>query len=83
MVNGYSPPDRRPIPRDERTAPHDRFRRHARSPTEAESALLETVKIKAEELETLFDSIRPGRYRSLGYTALEEAVMWAVKELTG
>jgi hypothetical protein len=30
----------------------------------------------------LFDQVKAGRYRSLGITALEEAVMWTVKELT-
>ena len=49
---------------------------------EAYDAMLERVKSKAAELETLFEAVKPGRYRSLGLTALEEAVMWAIKELT-
>ncbi len=44
--------------------------------------LHDAIKAKAVELETLFEQVKPGRYRSLGLTALEESVMWTVKELT-
>lgn len=62
--------------------PVSRFRPRYRALTDDEKALHDAIKIKAAELESLFDQVKPGRYRSLGMTALEEAVMWTVKELT-
>ena len=59
-----------------------RFRPRYRALTDEEKALHDELKTKAAELEVLFDKVKPGRYRSLGFTALEEAVMWTVKELT-
>lgn len=59
-----------------------RFRPKYRALTPEEKALHDEIKAKAVELETLFEKVKPGRYRSLGITALEEAVMWTVKELT-
>jgi hypothetical protein len=59
-----------------------RFRPRYRALTEVEKALHDAIKGKAEELAELFERVKPGRYRSLGLTALEEAVMWTVKELT-
>lgn len=59
-----------------------RFRLRYRALTEAEKTLHDDIKGKAAELEALFEMVKPGRYRSLGMTALEEAVMWTVKELT-
>ena len=59
-----------------------RFRPRYRALTDDEKALHDELKSKAVELEALFDKVKPGRYRSLAFTALEEAVMWAVKELT-
>ena len=59
-----------------------RFRPKYRALTDDEKALHDEIKGKATELETLFEKVKPGRYRSLGFTALEEAVMWTVKELT-
>lgn len=59
-----------------------RFRPRYRALTDDEKALHDQIKSKAAELEVLFDQVKPGRYRSLGHTALEEAVMWTVKELT-
>ena len=66
---------------DAETQP-SRFRPRYRALTPDEKALHDQLKEKAAELETLFEKVKPGRYRSLGLTALEEAVMWAVKELT-
>lgn len=60
----------------------ERFRPRYRALTDDEKALHDAIKGKASELEVLFDQVKPGRYRSLGLTALEEAVMWCVKELT-
>ena len=59
-----------------------RFRPRYRALTDDEKALHDQIKAKASELEGLFEQVKPGRYRSLGFTALEESVMWAVKELT-
>jgi len=59
-----------------------RFRPRYRALTEDEKALHDRIKEQAVVLENLFDQIPEGRYRSLGYTALEQAVMWAVKQLT-
>ena len=62
--------------------PVSRFRPRYRALSDAEKALHDAIKGKASELEALFDQVKPGRYRSLGFTALEESVMWTVKELT-
>lgn len=59
-----------------------RFRPRYRPLTDDEKALHDDIKGKAAELEALFEKVKPGRYRSLGMTALEESVMWTVKELT-
>jgi hypothetical protein len=59
-----------------------RFRPTYRALTEIEKALHDQLKAKAVELETMIETIKPGRYRSLAITALEESIMWAVKELT-
>ncbi len=64
------------------TEPVSRFRPRYRALTPEEKALHDAIKAKACELETLFEQVKPGRYRSLGLTALEEAVMWTIKELT-
>ena len=63
-------------------APVSRFRPQYRALTADEKALHDALKAKAVELEDLFNEVKPGRYRSLAHTSLEEAVMWAVKELT-
>jgi len=59
-----------------------RFRPIYRTLSADEQALHDSIKGKAEELLVLFETVQPGRYRSLGITALEEAVMWTIKELT-
>ena len=59
-----------------------RFRPRYRALTEDEKTLHDAIKAKAAEMESLFERVKPGRYRSLGLTALEESVMWTVKELT-
>lgn len=59
-----------------------RFRPLYRALTPEEKALHDNIKAKAEDLCALFVQVKPGRYRSLGITALEEAVMWTIKELT-
>ena len=62
--------------------PVSRFRPRYRALTDDEKALHDALKAKASEMEALFEQVKPGRYRSLGFTALEESVMWTVKELT-
>lgn len=62
--------------------PTSRFRPRYRALTDDEKALHDAIKTKAAELEALFETVKTGRYQSLGLTALEQAVMWTVKELT-
>jgi len=57
------------------------FRPRYRALTDDEKALHDAIKGKASEMEALFEQVKPGRYRSLGITALEASVMWTVKEL--
>lgn len=59
-----------------------RFRPRYRELRVEEKDLHDLIKEKATELEALFESVPDGRYKSLGMTALEESVMWAVKQLT-
>jgi hypothetical protein len=67
---------------DSVSEPVSRFRPKYRALTNEEKVLHDLIKAKASELEVLFELVKPGRYRSLGMTALEEAIMWTVKELT-
>lgn len=60
-----------------------RFRPRYRQLTDDEKALHDEIKLKAFEMEALFDRVKAGRYHSLALTSLEESVMWIVKELTG
>jgi hypothetical protein len=81
MANVYEgQPDGRQS--DDPQMPVSRFRPRYRALTDDEKALHDEIKAKAAELEALFEKVKPGRYRSLGLTALEESVMWTVKELT-
>lgn len=73
-----------------------RFRPRYRNLGPGEKDLHDEIKLTAERLEALIETIhkvsttvaspdRPvafGRYKALALTALEESVMWAVKELT-
>lgn len=59
-----------------------RFRPRYRALNDEEKALHDAIKIKAEELEQLFDKVKPGRYHSLALTELEASIMWIIKELT-
>lgn len=62
--------------------PTSRFRPKYRALNEDEKQLHDSIKEKAQELETLFSKVKDGRYHSLAITSLEESVMWIVKELT-
>lgn len=44
--------------------------------------MVEGIKINAENLEAAIEAAPAGRYTALALTALEEAVMWAVKAAT-
>lgn len=59
-----------------------RFRPRYRALSDDEKALHDAIKAKAAELEALFEQVPSGRYRALSMTALEEAVMWNIKQLT-
>ncbi|MDE2458619.1 MAG: hypothetical protein KGL20_05220 [Rhodospirillales bacterium] len=62
--------------------PVSRFRPKYRALSDEEKALHDQIKDQAAELEALLEKLNAGRYRALAFTALEESVMWAVKELT-
>jgi hypothetical protein len=81
MANVYEgKPDARQS--DDVAMPVSRFRPRYRALTDAEKQLHDDLKTKAAELETLFGQVKPGRYNALAITALEQALMWIVKELT-
>jgi hypothetical protein len=67
---------------DQTTLQPSRFRPTYRALTDEEKALHDALKTKAYELEMLFAQVKPGRYNALAITALEQSVMWIVKELT-
>lgn len=62
--------------------PVSRFRPTYRALTAEEKTLHDDLKTKAAELETLFGQVKAGRYNALAITALEQSIMWIVKELT-
>lgn len=62
--------------------PLSRFRPKYRALTDDEKALHDDIKAKAVELEALYAKVKPGRYNAMAITALEQSVMWIVKELT-
>lgn len=62
-----------------------RFRPTYRQLDTIEKGLLDSIKDKAAELEHLYNQVQsstPSRLKSLAVTALEESVMWIVKDLT-
>lgn len=61
----------------------DTFRKEYRPLTSQEKAQMDEVKNRAEGLLELLSSINGGREIALAKTKLEEAVMWAVKSITG
>ena len=66
----------------EEKIPVSRFRPKYRALDDAEKVLHDAIKAKAVELEALFEQVKPGRYKALAMTSLEESVMWVIKELT-
>ena len=63
-------------------APISRFRPTYRALTDSEKQLHDELKNTAACLESLYAKVKPGRYNALAITALEQSVMWIVKELT-
>lgn len=63
--------------------PVSRFRPQYRALKPEEKALHDELKAAYASVEALVECIKPGRYRALAITTLEESCMWAVKELTG
>lgn len=61
----------------------DVFHAEYRELTQEESTAVLAIKEKAAELHGLIEAVGHSRYTSLAKTALEESVMWAVKQLTG
>lgn len=59
-----------------------RFRPKYRKLNEQEMLLHDEIKSQAFGMELLFSQVPAGRYKALAMTALEEAVMWAVKGVT-
>jgi hypothetical protein len=82
MAHTYAgTPDSRQVVEGE-TPQISRFRPRYRALSDEEKQVHDDLKTKASELEAVIEKLKPGRYRSLAITALEESVMWAVKELT-
>lgn len=59
-----------------------RFRPKYRALTDDEKQIHDQIKDAAANMESLFDKVKDGRYKSLAITDLEKSVMWIVKELT-
>lgn len=59
-----------------------RFRPRYRPLSDDEKSLHDAIKAKAGEMEELFLQVKPGLYGADAMKALEEAVMWIVKDLT-
>jgi hypothetical protein len=62
--------------------PVSRFRPRYRALTDDEKKLHDELKAQADVLDRMFQQVKPGRYNALATTALEQSIMWIVKELT-
>lgn len=69
-------------PSDQRTA-NNTMRHQYRVLSDAEKAQMLAIKDKGLELHDLIKSMGGSRELSLALTKTEEAVMWAVKHITG
>jgi hypothetical protein len=63
-------------------APVSRFRPRYRALTDDEKVLHDQIKELAALMEMRFSEVKPGRYNALAITALEQSIMWIIKELT-
>jgi hypothetical protein len=61
----------------------DTFRREYKALSAEEKAVVDSIKAKADILEKEIEKTAPNRMQALAFTKLEEAVMWAVKAITG
>jgi hypothetical protein len=59
-----------------------RFRTTYRALSDEEKQIHDDIKTFAASLESQYARVKYGRYKALALTALEESVMWIVKELT-
>lgn len=59
-----------------------RFRPRYRALDDEEKALHDAIKDQAAGMEALYMQVKAGRYNALAITALEQSVMWIIKELT-
>ena len=59
------------------------FRKAYRQLTDVEKILMDALKNQAFEVYKIIKSTPPGREQALALTNLEQAVMWAVKAITG
>ena len=66
----------------EAAIPVTRFRPRYRALSDDEKKWHDELKATADELDRMFGQVKDGRYKSLAITALEQSVMWIVKELT-
>lgn len=67
---------------DQRTA-NNAVRHQYRVLTDAEKALMLKIKDAGADFLRLLDEVGPSRETSIARTKMEEAVMWAVKKVTG
>jgi hypothetical protein len=67
---------------DDPAMPVSRFRPRYRALTDDEKKLHDEIKATAVVMESMFGQVKPGRYNALAMTALEQSVMWIIKELT-
>jgi len=62
---------------------NDNARISYRTITEFEQAQVLEIKSKGQALIDVMNTVKPGREMSLAKTKTEEAIMWAVKGITG
>lgn len=61
----------------------DPFRTQYRELNAEEAHAIARIKALASDLHSAIDGIPDGRHKALALTNLEQAVMWAVKSVTG
>lgn len=68
---------------DESRTQNNTLRHQYRQLTELEKMQVSEIKMKGDALLDAIKAPKPGREMSLAATKVEEAVMWAVKGITG